>query len=219
MAGNSKLASLRGRIGAHSVHARHDSRALTAQARVQFLARFEREVDPDFAHKRGAITTLYTAPPAGSVTVCLDQMGPEAAKSFPGQQLVRAGPDDTRPAARARQEIDDGRRGSGYIFGAFTPADGEALTAPYDGRTIANWVDFLEHVEAWLPPEMERVYAIADNLNIPIGVLPVSQTHAQPLLRRGPGGDKTAIELFIAGIRGWEAGLRQCLNDGTTPAQ
>jgi len=28
-----------------------------------------------------------------------------------------------------------------------------------------------------------------------------------------------AIELFIAGIRGWEAGLRQCLNDGTTSAQ
>ena len=32
-------------------------------------------------------------------------------------------------------------------------------------------------------------------------------------------GDKTAIELFIAGIRGWEAGLRRCLNDGTTSAQ
>jgi hypothetical protein len=32
-------------------------------------------------------------------------------------------------------------------------------------------------------------------------------------------GDKTAIELFIAGIRGWEAGMRQCLNDGTTSAQ
>jgi transposase len=95
-------------------------------------------------------------------------MGPEAAKSFPGQQLVRALPDPIarRPAERARQEIDYGRRGRGYIFGAFKPADGEALTAPYDGRTIANWVDFLERVEDWLPPEMERVYAIVDNLNI-----------------------------------------------------
>lgn len=27
-------------------------------------------------------------------------------------------------------------------------------------------------------------------------------------------GDKTAIELFMAGIRGWEAGLRRRLNDG-----
>jgi len=95
-------------------------------------------------------------------------MGPEAAKSFPGQQVVQArpDPDGTRPAERARQEIDDGRRGRGYIFGAFKPADGEALTAPYDGRTIANWVDFLEQVEAWIPAEVARAYGIVDNLNV-----------------------------------------------------
>jgi hypothetical protein len=59
-------------------------------------------------------------------------MGPESAKSFPGQQVARALPDprDARPAARARQEIDYGRRGAGYLFGAFKPADGEAFTAP-----------------------------------------------------------------------------------------
>ncbi len=94
-------------------------------------------------------------------------MGPESAKSFPGQQLVRAMPADAdRPAERATQEIDYGRRGKGYIFGAFQPATGEALTAPYGGRTIANWVDFLDQVEAWIPPEVERVYAILDNLNV-----------------------------------------------------
>jgi transposase len=101
------------------------------------------------------------------VTVCLDQLGPEAAKSFPGPRLVRARPD--RPggrAERAGQEIDYGRRGSGYLFGAFQPVSGEALTAPYRGRTIANWVDFLEQVEAWIPPTVERVYAIVDNLNV-----------------------------------------------------
>jgi hypothetical protein len=38
--------ALRGRIGAHLLHARHDSRVLTAPARAAFLARFEREVDP-----------------------------------------------------------------------------------------------------------------------------------------------------------------------------
>jgi len=94
-------------------------------------------------------------------------MGPEAAKSFPGRRLVRAlPPSGARRAERARQEIDYGRRGKGYIFGAFQPATGAAFTAPYRGRTIANWVDFLERVEDWLPPAIERVYAIVDNLNV-----------------------------------------------------
>lgn len=39
--------SLRGRIGAHVLHAHYDSRMLTAPARAAFLASFEREVDPD----------------------------------------------------------------------------------------------------------------------------------------------------------------------------
>ena len=40
-------ASLRGRIGAYRLHATHDPRETTAKARSTFLARFEREVDPD----------------------------------------------------------------------------------------------------------------------------------------------------------------------------
>jgi hypothetical protein len=98
----------------------------------------------------------------------MDQMGPESAKSFRGQELVRALPDPAgaRPAERATQEIDYGRRGKGYIFGAFQPATGAALTEPYGRRTIANWVDFLEKVDAWIPGEIERVYGIVDNLNI-----------------------------------------------------
>ena len=111
---------------------------------------------------------MYTEPPTGSVVVNLDQMGPVSAKSYRGQQVVRAAPDPqgARPVERAKQEIDYGRRGKGYIFGAFQPASGEAFTLPYGGRTIANWVDFLEKVDEWIPAEIERVYAILDNLNI-----------------------------------------------------
>jgi transposase len=94
--------------------------------------------------------------------ICLDEMGPEAAKSFAGQRLVNTG---MRPAERARQEIDYGRRGKGYIFGAFQPATGQAVTQDYPRRTIANWVDFLDQVEQQLAPQIERVYAILDNLN------------------------------------------------------
>lgn len=94
--------------------------------------------------------------------ICLDEMGPESAKSFAGWRLVDAA---KRPAERATQEIDYGRRGKGYIFGAFQPATGGAFTQDYPRRTTANWVDFLERVEQRLAPEIERVYAILDNLN------------------------------------------------------
>ena len=92
-------------------------------------------------------------------------MGPESAKSFAGQQVVHT-PSATTPAERAKQEVDYGRRGKGYIFGAFRPATGEAFTYPYPRRTTPHWIDFLERVEAWLPTECERVYAILDNLSM-----------------------------------------------------
>src|SRR5262249_8320109 len=93
---------------------------------------------------------------------------PLSARSYPGRQLLRIYDRlgvHVAPAPRAMQEVDYGRRGYGYIFGAFRPATGEALTAPYSGRTIAHWGDFLERVAAWLPPDVERVYAILDNLS------------------------------------------------------
>lgn len=40
-------AALRGRIGAYVKHSRHDPKESTKKARASFLARFEREVDPD----------------------------------------------------------------------------------------------------------------------------------------------------------------------------
>lgn len=39
--------ALRGRIGAYRLHATHDPRETMQKARETFLARFEREVDPD----------------------------------------------------------------------------------------------------------------------------------------------------------------------------
>lgn len=119
------------------------------------------------------------------MVVCLDEMGPEAAKSWPGQRAVVVTPahlpeePERQPAGRARQEIDYGRREKGYVFGAFRPATGDAFTAPYTRRTIANWVDFLAQVDTWLPMEYERVYAILDNLSThrAVDVLFFSLTH------------------------------------------
>jgi transposase len=91
-------------------------------------------------------------------------MGPEGAKSFRGRQPVHLRPPG-QPAVRATQAIDYGRRGKGYVFGAFQPVTGEALTTCYPSRTTANWVDFLAQVDAWVPPTAERVYAVLDNLS------------------------------------------------------
>ncbi len=120
-------------------------------------------------------------------------MGPESAKSVPGQELVPVEPPaalarpelPTTPTAgsgaapatppvaprgaaspigRAIQALDDGRRRKGSCLGACKPADGEALTTPDAGRTTANYVDFLGRVEAWMLPDIERIDAIMDNL-------------------------------------------------------
>ncbi len=125
---------------------------------------------PRLRRKKGAIERLYTQPPTDAVVVCLDEMGPQAPEATPGQELVRAAPgvepDGTpRAAGRAKQPIETGQRQrGGYIFGAFRPATGEALTRDYRTRNGANWVDFLGHVEGWVPADVTRVYGVVDNL-------------------------------------------------------
>lgn len=97
----------------------------------------------------------------------IDEMGPESAKSHPGVQLIPAveHTEHGLHQPRAKQEIDYGRRGKGYIFGALQATTGEVLTAPYRGRTIANFVDFLEQVDQWVPVAYEQVYVVLDNLS------------------------------------------------------
>ena len=79
--------------------------------------------------------------------------GTGSAKSFPGAARgagrSRRGP--RRP--RAKQEIDYGRRGSGYVFGAFIPATGAAFTAAATraARRPTGSTSWSE-VEAWLDP-------------------------------------------------------------------
>jgi transposase len=107
---------------------------------------FGQKVDPSSPQK-GAIEKLYTRPPEGAVVVCLDEMGPESAKSFPGQEVIDPLPKGHRPAGRAKQDADYGRRGKGYVFGAF----GRRRVRRSRTHTSADWIDFLERVERWIP--------------------------------------------------------------------
>ena len=89
--------------------------------------------------KKGAIVTLYTAPPAESIVICLDEMGPESAKSFPGGGwCARAGERARPPGARlraARARLRLRRLRAGHRGGA---------DQPYPRRTTAHFVDFLD---------------------------------------------------------------------------
>jgi hypothetical protein len=94
------------------------------------------------------------------MVLCVDEMGPVSAKSYPGRQLVSADP----PCRRAAQASDYGLRGSGYVYGAFRPQSGSTYTQTYPRRTAEHYVDFLAEVEGWVDAGVEQVVAIVDNL-------------------------------------------------------
>src|SRR4051794_22061627 len=86
------------------------------------------DVTLDFnAHIRGDRASLYR-PARGRRSRLPRRDGAALRRSYPGRRVVKpVGP----KAPRAKQEIDYGRRGKGYVFGAFRPATGDALTIAY----------------------------------------------------------------------------------------
>ncbi|WP_407690861.1 transposase [Rubrobacter tropicus] len=107
---------------------------------------------------------LYTSSPANSVVICIDEMGPLSVRSYPGKELVRGRQEGLAGRARWELQRDRDRKLGGYVFGAFVPATGEALTATYTSRSIVTFLDFLGKVEEWVPKDVGRIYAIMDNL-------------------------------------------------------
>jgi len=90
-------------------------------------------------------------------------MGPVSAKSYPGQQLIDIA---ARPAHRATQAIDYGRRAKGYVDGVLRETTGQCWTQCYPRRIKEHFVDFLSWVDEQVPKEVERIYAILDNLDM-----------------------------------------------------
>ena len=96
--------------------------------------------------------------------ICIDEMGPLSVRPYLGRELIRGRADGLAGRAEWELQRDRDRKFGGYVFGAFIPATGEALTATYTSRSIVTFLDFLEKVEEWLPKDVDRVYAIMDNL-------------------------------------------------------
>lgn len=98
--------------------------------------------------------SLYRQPPADTHVLCVDEMGPTAAKTYLAARWY---------GQRPTIEADYGRRGKVWTFGAFEPATGQALTWCADGRTSANFVAFLNQiVTTWTEGQL---ILIADNLS------------------------------------------------------
>ncbi len=90
-------------------------------------------------------------------------MGPVSAKSYPGQEAIKV---TARPAQRAKQEIDYGRRAFGSVYGALWETTGDCWTQCYPCRCAVHFVDFLCYVDEQVPADKERIYAIVDNLEM-----------------------------------------------------
>jgi hypothetical protein len=98
--------------------------------------------------------SLYQSPPPNTHVICVDEMGPTAAKTYPARRWS-----DQRPQV----EADYGRRGKVWTFGALEPPTGQTITWCADGRTSANFVTFLNQIVAtWTQGE---IILIVDNLS------------------------------------------------------
>ncbi len=88
--------------------------------------------------------------------LCVDEMGPIAVKTHPGEEWIQ-GP------YRATFEPDYGRRGKVWVHGAFEPATGEAMILASPRRDSASHIQLLEQIIGQFPAD--RWLVIEDNLS------------------------------------------------------
>jgi len=105
--------------------------------------------------KKGAIVGLYTAPPPDSTVLCVDELGPVAARAYPGPSWGDA-------AHRPHFTPDYRRDGYVWAYGALAHRSGQALVATAAARDTASWLTFLDRLESFAPAG--NVYLIVDAL-------------------------------------------------------
>jgi transposase len=106
--------------------------------------------------EKGAIIQAYAQASAERRVICLDELGPVSAKTYPGE-VWEQGP------GRATFSPDYGRRGSVWVLGAFEPATGLATTLCSPRRDSASFIQLLEQVLQTYPAR--EWVLITDNLS------------------------------------------------------
>jgi hypothetical protein len=76
--------------------------------------------------------------------ICLDELGPIAARSYPG-------PSWTAAAHRHHFHPDDARHGYCWAFGALAHRSGAVLVQTAATRDTAAWLELLDALEAFTP--------------------------------------------------------------------
>nr|WP_307813476.1 IS630 family transposase [Ktedonobacter sp. SOSP1-52] len=114
--------------------------------------------DKDACPKRTAVVTHSTQPPAGSTTICADELGPVTPRTFapaPGWS-----PDGHRIKAPLEYSRGDDKV---WIYGALRVRDGKELTRCAATRHSKNSIELLKDIEADNPTG--EIFIITDNLS------------------------------------------------------
>jgi transposase len=88
--------------------------------------------------------------------ICVDELGPLAVKTYPGEEWKLG-------ENRATFEPDYGRRGTLWVLGAFEPATGKAAILLSPRRDSPSYIQLLEKMVTEFPAE--RWLVITDNLS------------------------------------------------------
>ena len=87
--------------------------------------------------------------------ICIDEMGPISAKTYPGE-IWQSG------SYRATFEPDYGRRGKLWIHGALEPVTGKATIVLSPSRDGASHIQLLEQIITCFPSDRWSLILVAD---------------------------------------------------------
>jgi DDE superfamily endonuclease len=107
---------------------------------------------------RAAVVALYTTPPAGATTICVDELGPPIPRTYP------PAPGWSSTGHRIKAALDCGRGPEkAWVYGALRVRDGQAVTLAASSRNTAGYLRLLEAIARANP--LGDLYLIGDNLS------------------------------------------------------